>query len=121
MIEYTVKVSEDGGKRWYVDDKLHRLDGPAIECTDGYQAWYFNDELHRLDGPAIEFTHGDKEWYKHGLFHREDGPALEYANGTKEWYLNGEQLTEEEFNRQSQSCDGKIVTIDGKEYKLTEV
>jgi hypothetical protein len=24
----------DRTKRWYVDDKLHRLDGPAIEYTN---------------------------------------------------------------------------------------
>ena len=31
MIEYTVKVRADGTKEWYLNDKLHREDGPAIE------------------------------------------------------------------------------------------
>ena len=31
-------------KQWrkFDDDKLHRLDGPAIEFADGYKAWYVN-------------------------------------------------------------------------------
>ena len=42
------------------------------------------------------------EWYINGKLHREDGPAVEYANGYKGWWLNGENLTEEEFNRRTQ-------------------
>lgn len=68
---------------------------------------------------------GDKCWYLNGKLHREDGPAIEYlACGTKTWYLNGEKLTEDEWRAKLQtqpSCDGKVVEIDGKKYKLTEV
>ena len=32
-----------GNKRWYVNDKLHRTDGPAIEFADGDKFWYLND------------------------------------------------------------------------------
>jgi hypothetical protein len=46
------------------------------------------------------YPNRDKYWYLNGKLHREDGPAIEYLNGTKEWWLNGEQLTEEEFNRE---------------------
>jgi hypothetical protein len=31
MIEYKVKVYEDGHKGWYLNGQLHREDGPAIE------------------------------------------------------------------------------------------
>ena len=31
MIEYTVKVWANGDKSWYLNGKLHREDGPAIE------------------------------------------------------------------------------------------
>ena len=61
-----VKVNTNGNKRWYLNGKLHREDGPAVECTDGAKFWYLNDELHREDGPAIEWTSGDKEWYLNG-------------------------------------------------------
>ena len=44
MIEYTVKVYEDGTKYWYLNDKLHREDGPAAECANGAKFWYLNGE-----------------------------------------------------------------------------
>ena len=44
MIEYTVKVYP-GGNFWYLNGKLHREDGPAVEwAIDGYKRWYLNDE-----------------------------------------------------------------------------
>ena len=73
MIEYTVKVYENGSK-----------------------SWYLNGELHREDGPAIERSNGTKFWYRNGELHREDGPAIEYFNGLKEWHLHGKEATEEE-------------------------
>ena len=66
-------------------------------------------------------SNGDKHWYLNGVRHREDGPAIEYANGTKYWYFNGKLLTEGEFAARKQTCAGKIVEIDGKRYRLTEV
>lgn len=82
--------------------------------------WYNLDgKLHREDGPAIERKNGDKYWYRNGEAHREDGPAVEYADGDKHWFLNGEVLTESQFNQRMNLCNGKIVEIDGKKYKLT--
>jgi hypothetical protein len=46
---------------------------------------------------------------------------MEWANGTKEWWINGKHLTEAEFNARTKSCNGKVVEIDGKKYKLQEV
>lgn len=43
MIEYTVKVDEEGTKYWYLDRKLHREDGPAVENPYGPKSWYLND------------------------------------------------------------------------------
>ena len=96
MIEYTVKVEADGSKEWYLNNQLHREDGPAIEYSNGYKEWYLNNQLHREDGPAIEPSNGSKEWYLNGKRHREDGPAIEYYNGSKFWFLNGASMTEQE-------------------------
>lgn len=74
VIEYTVKVFDNGDRYWYLNDKRHREDGPAIEYSNGSRWWYLNGKLHREDGPAMEFT-----------------------NGTRRWYLNDEEYTEEEF------------------------
>ena len=74
MIEYTVKVNK---------------------CETKY--WYLNGKLHREDGPAVEYPDGTKKWYRNGKCHREDGPAVEYPNGSKVWFLDGKNLTEQEF------------------------
>ena len=122
MIEYTVRVYDDGSKSWYLNGKRHREDGPALEWADGSKSWYLNGKSHREDGPAFEGADGTKAWYLNGKRHREHGPALEWASGGKWWYLNGEQLTETEFkNRMNKPCSGKVVEVEGVKYKLVEV
>jgi len=100
MIEYTVRVYDNGDKHWYL-----------------------NGERHREDGPAVEWASGGKDWYLNGKCHREDGPAIEWSNGGKDWYLHGEELTEAEHKAATSkhTCEGKIVEIDGKKYQLKEV
>ena len=101
-IKYEVKVYQCGHKEWYLNGKRHREDGPAVEWADGTKVWYLN-----------------------GKQHREDGPAVEWADGYKAWYLNGKRYTESEHKaemaRRNNTCDGKTVVIDGKEYRLNEV
>jgi hypothetical protein len=102
-------IDEDGTIKYYLNDKLHREDGPAISnpLLHLYE-WYLNGQLHRTDGPAAtcyyeivdeNWTYEgpppirgykEKRWYQHGLLHRIDGPAVETSDGYKEWYLNGE-------------------------------
>ena len=53
MIEYTVKVSKAGDKYWYLNGKLHREDGPAVEYVGGDKSWYLNgnrltEEQHKI-------------------------------------------------------------------------
>jgi hypothetical protein len=122
MKTYKVTVDEDKTIRWYNSKgKLHREDGPAVEWVNGTKVWYINGKLHREDGPAIECANGDKAWFINDKRHREDGPACEWASGTKYWYINGKCLTAAQFNARTKSCNGKVVEIDGKKYKLTEV
>jgi len=89
MQQPTMTVDRYGNKRWRLNGKLHREDGPAVERANGYKSWWLHGECHREDGPAVENANGDKYWYLHGKMHREDGPAIENANGYKEWYLHG--------------------------------
>jgi hypothetical protein len=79
---------EYGDKIWYLNDKFHRVDGPAIEAANGNRAWFVNGQRHRRYGPAIEYLNGDKVWYRNGQYHRTDGPAIEYANGSQKWWYN---------------------------------
>jgi hypothetical protein len=64
----------------------------------GNKRWFLNEELHREDGPAVEYSNGYKAWYLYGKRHREDGPAIIQADGTKEWWLNGEFIEKTEFD-----------------------
>ncbi len=99
MIEYRVKVHENGIKEWHLNGQKHREDGPAIEYYDGTKFWFLNDQRHR-----------------------EDGPACEYVNGSKEWFLNDEELTEEEFNNRTQVQELTIEQIEAKlGYKIKVV
>jgi len=100
MIEYTVRVYPTKVTYWFLDGKCHREDGPAVEYFNGSKYWYINDKLHR-----------------------EDGPAIEYSNGDKCWYLDNKKLTEAEHKAATSrnTCEGKIIEIDGKKYQLKEV
>ncbi len=114
----------NGCKAWWVDDKLHRLDGPAFERADGYKAWYVDGKRHRLDGPAVECANGSKSWWVDGKHHRLDGPAIEMTDGHKEWYVEGKAMTKKEFNeyiKPKPSCEDKVIDIDGKKYKLVAI
>ena len=89
----------------------------------GYKEWYLNDELHREDGPAMEYSSGIKEWYLNGRLHREDGPAIE-NKGDKFWFLNDEEYTEEGFNKKMSSAVemtmSEIEELVGKKVKVVK-
>lgn len=89
MKNKTSSTNKNGTKFYYVDGKLHKDNGPAIEFFTGTKEWYQNDKLHREDGPAIDSAH-IKVWYKNGEIHREDGPAIEgVMSERKEWWHHG--------------------------------
>jgi hypothetical protein len=119
-ITYTVKIDDEGNKRWYHNNQLHRTDGPAMEFSSGTKEWYVDDKLHRTDGPAMEYANGTKIWYVDGKIHRTDGPAVESAYGGKYWYLDGVELTEAQWRKRvgKVQCEGRVVEVDGVQYKL---
>lgn len=84
-----MEADEYGTKRYYVNGKLHREDGPAIECINGDKIWCQRGQYHRIDGPAIELSNGINIWYYEDKRHRLDGAAAEFPNGTKQWFING--------------------------------
>ena len=100
MIEYTVKVHDNGTRYWYLNGNRHREDGPAVENANGDKYWYLDGKLHREDinpetgltMPAVEYTNGTKEWYLNGNLHRKDGPAVEFADGRTYYYINGNYI-----------------------------
>ena len=40
-MEYEIREDEYG-KYWYLNEKLHRENGPAIEYSDGHKEWWIN-------------------------------------------------------------------------------
>jgi len=38
-----------------------------VEFAGGTKEWWINEKLHREDGPTIEFANGDKKWYLNGI------------------------------------------------------
>jgi hypothetical protein len=68
-----------------MDDPLSKI---SID-EEGNKSHWLNGRVHRTDGPAIENSSGDRGWKLNGEFHREDGPAIEWGQGPKAWYLNG--------------------------------
>jgi hypothetical protein len=83
------------------------------------------DLFHReKDLPAYEVSNAYKAWYLNGILHRENGPAVIHSNGKEEYALDNVYLSKEEWTRRTSkkdSCEGKIVEIDGKKYKLTSM
>ena len=73
----------------------------TVKIENGTKTWYLNEKRHRENGPAVERVDGTKEWYQFGLLHREDGPAIEWNNGYKEWYINGKFHNEYQFNKRT--------------------
>ena len=124
--EYQVRVYKDKTE-WYLNGELHREDGPAVEWANGSKQWYLNGNRHRENGPAVEWFNGFKSWWLNGNRHRVDGPAVEWTDGIREWWLNGKEYSESDWKKEvaklranKTSCDGRIVEIDGKKYKLIE-
>ena len=126
-VTYKVEVDEDGNTFWYNQQgKRHREGGlPAFEGAAGSKEWLVNGQFHREGGlPAFEGANGGKAWWVNGQRHREGGlPACEYADGSKVWYVNGHHVTEEQakamFNKPT--CNGKVVEIDDKQFKLVSI
>lgn len=93
------------------------------ESKRGDVRWYLNGKLHRENGPAIERSDGLRQWFQHGTLHREDGPAVE-IEGSKEWWLNDEKLTEEEFKHWiekktlNESLQSDLLCRDSKSVKV---
>ena len=96
-MSFTGIKENESGKHYYLNGKLHREDGPAVEYANGDKLYYLNGKCHREDGPAIERANGDKAYYLNKKLHREDGPAIEYTDGSKYYYLNGKCLSEKEY------------------------
>jgi|TARA_R110000851_G_scaffold324557_1_gene491931 hypothetical protein len=88
---------------------MHNIQ-PSIDYS-GNKRWFMNGKLHREDGPAIEWANGNKSWWVNGILHRTDGPAIEWASCSIEWYLDGRYLTFDEWLDQTPGLTNKQKTF----------
>jgi hypothetical protein len=56
-------IESDGTILYFIGDKLHRLDGPAIERPDGTKEWWYHDTNSEATS-QIEF----EKWLKYRNF-----------------------------------------------------
>ena len=128
-------------KIFYLNGKLHREDGPAIiYYYDNGQIlsehYFLNGKHHREDGHTIIYYYQNGKierefYYLNDKRHRENGPAyIHYHKNGKidyeEYYLNNKNCYKQDLDRKINkktitSCEGKIVEIDGRKYKLTTI
>ena len=99
--QMVLTIAQDGTKRWVTNEGIrHREDGPSIEYPNGEKRWFKNDKLHRLGAPAI-YGAAYEAWYLDGLCHRVDGPA-QTCDGEKNWFYYGKSIkvsSQEEFEQ----------------------
>jgi hypothetical protein len=62
----TSSLAADGALEWKNQrGEFHRIGKPALIFPNGDVIWFVNDKLHRDDGPAVEYPSENKfEWYK---------------------------------------------------------
>ncbi len=112
---------KNGFSQWWLDGRLHRLDGPAVQHhTLGFWQWFAYGKRHRVDGPAIYNSNGQREWYINGELSRCDGPAVIHANGDVEWWLGGVNLNSYDIEAWAKENKIDISTEEGSvAFKLT--
>ena len=80
----------------------------TITDSFGTKRWYLNGKRHREDGPAVIYSNGDTIWYLNGKLHRTNGPAVEFFNNNninpniEQWWINGKEFTKKEFLKETQ-------------------
>lgn len=62
----TVRISNSGTIWWFLNNNVHRVNGPAITSQSGIRYWLLNNNVHRVNGPAVIDQHGDVEYWING-------------------------------------------------------
>lgn len=112
--------AEDGVN---VDDVIYTIKpvvkNGLIVSENGSQRWYMNDKLHNEDGPAVSYPNpnGYEAWYKDGILHRTNGPAVHYENGDQSFYINGIQYTEKVYWERIEALGLKHISKENEEFE----
>ncbi len=104
--EYVVTVYDNGDTYWCnKEGKLHRLNGPAEECSNGYKTYWVNGKLHNLEGPAVIYSSGEVEYY-----------IEDKRYSKKDWEKEVQRI-----KSSTKSLESQEVEINGIKYKLVPV
>lgn len=87
--------------------RIKDKNGNIIYCEDSNCHWYKKE--YDKNGNIIYREHSDGWWYKKEFDKNNNCIYCEYSDGTIE------------DNRPKESCNNKIITIEGKKYKLKEL
>ena len=71
-----------------------------LQNVHGSIYWYLNNKLHREDGPAIIYWNNTKMWIRHGELHRLDGYAVESYlddDNNNEYWILGKKYSKEQY------------------------
>ena len=103
-----------------INGNLYEYDSNGNEIhyknSNGYEWWSEYD----INGKLIHFKNstGCEEWYEYDS----NGNEIHFkdSDGYERWYdSKGNSITKEQFDKLQASCDGKIIEVDGKKYRLT--
>lgn len=105
-------VNGDGAKQHFVDNVLHRDDGPAMIDVFGNEHWFRHGAQHREDGPAVQSKDGYQVWYQQGQCHRVGGPAVHAPACPEcdEYWEHGVRLNEDgsEYYDEEEDSNGFV-------------
>ena len=112
---FPIKIKDAGGNVTYYEDS----DGDW--CKNEYDAngneTYFEDSYgywekykHDSNGNETYYEDSNGNWLKR-----------EYDSDGEETYSEDSDGVKKGTPRSSKSCDGKVIEVDGKKYKLTEL
>ena len=114
ITEFPFEIKDSSGNIIYFENsdgfwnkKEYDSNGNRIYSEDSYGSWY--KYKYDSNGNQIYFENSNGYWTK-----------KEYdSNGNQIYYESSHgEITD---NRPKATCNGKVVEIDGKKYKLTEV
>ena len=91
------KYEYDNGTIWYCKKGTgirHNPYGPAIIAKDGYKVYYIEDKLHRLDGPTRIYPTGVEEYYINNI--RKGNTKQEFYNVIKNLNLWPKDINEQD-------------------------
>ena len=110
-------ITEDGTKYYFIEDKVHRLDGPAIIVPNSKVAYYINDEFlskeefevhperlkylgNSFNMPKVQSEYAELDKYQNKfeiryfkkdtkIYHNPYGPAYIDKDGYKSYFIEG--------------------------------